>query len=273
MLVTEHGVGPGAYGVALAADGTAWTSLVEAGQLARVGPGGRVSRVSLDAEQSRPMVLTPGPDDAIWFSRGDGHIGRVDPAGAVSALPVPTRSGSPYGLCTGPDRTIWYTLLAADRIGAVTLGGEIEEYPLTAGTMPSLIAAGPDGALWCTLDQAGAIARVTRPAASRLTRYRRRARHRSASMVAPRRCGSRRSARARSDASFQTGGSRSSRFPTARAARMRSPPPLMEGAGPRCGPPALSSGSTAMATWPKRSASSPELNPTELRLPPTDPCG
>jgi len=83
MIVTEYDVGPGAYGVALAADGAAWTSLVERGELARVGPGGDVSRISLPDAQSRPMVLAPGPDGAVWFSRGDGQLGRVDSAGAV----------------------------------------------------------------------------------------------------------------------------------------------------------------------------------------------
>jgi virginiamycin B lyase len=41
MLVTEYDVGPGAYGVALAADGAVWTSLTGRGELARVGPDGR----------------------------------------------------------------------------------------------------------------------------------------------------------------------------------------------------------------------------------------
>jgi len=93
MIVTEYEVGPGAYGVALGADGAAWTSLTGRGELARVGPDGQVSRVSLDSEQSRPMVLARGPDDAIWFSRGDGQIGRADPAGTVTR-----RSASSPGL-------------------------------------------------------------------------------------------------------------------------------------------------------------------------------
>jgi len=34
------------------------------------------------------MVLAPGPDGAIWFSRGDGQLGRADAVGAVSSVPV-----------------------------------------------------------------------------------------------------------------------------------------------------------------------------------------
>ena len=163
--VTEYDVGPGAYGVALAADGAAWTSLVERGELVRVGPDGQVSRIKLEAG-SRPMVLARGPDGAIWFSRGDGHIGRVGgagtgSAGAVSAVPVLSRAGSPYGLCAGPDGTLWYTLIAADRIGRIGPDGTVEEFGLAAGSMPSLITAGPDGALWFTQNQANAIGRIT----------------------------------------------------------------------------------------------------------------
>ena len=80
-----------------------WTSLVERGELARLAPGGRVSRVPLDPVDCRPIVLAPGPDAAVWFSRGDGRIGRVAPGGAVSSVPVLTPAGSPYGLCVGPD--------------------------------------------------------------------------------------------------------------------------------------------------------------------------
>ena len=47
-------------------------------------------------------------------------------------MPVLTPEGSPYdGLCAGPGQTLWYTLLAADRIGRITLGGRVEEFPRT----------------------------------------------------------------------------------------------------------------------------------------------
>jgi virginiamycin B lyase len=103
MFVTEYDVGPGAYGVAVDADGAVWTTAVERGELVRLDPNGARSRVRLDGGQSRPMVPVIGPDRAVWFSRGDGSIGRVDPSGSVSSVPVLTPEGSPYGLCAGPD--------------------------------------------------------------------------------------------------------------------------------------------------------------------------
>jgi len=104
MIVTGYDVGPGAYGVALAADGAAWTSLVERGELARVGPGGDVSWISLPDAQSRPIVLAPGPDGAIWFSRGDGSW-------AGSTRPGPSRR------CRYPNPTAHPTGCAPARTG------------------------------------------------------------------------------------------------------------------------------------------------------------
>ena len=61
MLVTEYDVGPGAYGVAVAADGAVWTSLTGRGELARVGPDGQVSRIRLDAGAEPPHGAGPRP--------------------------------------------------------------------------------------------------------------------------------------------------------------------------------------------------------------------
>lgn len=156
MRVTEHEVGPGAYGVGIAADGAVWTSLVPSGELVRLDPDGTSARIELDSPQSRPMVLTSGTDGDLWFSRGDGFLGHIDPAGTISALPV-TTSATPYGICAGPEQTLWYTLVDADRVGRRAADGQTEEFTVPAGSMPSLLAAGADGTLWLTLNQANAV--------------------------------------------------------------------------------------------------------------------
>jgi virginiamycin B lyase len=161
VQITEHHVGPGAYGVAVTADGTVWTSLVEQGELVRLDPDGAPTTIRLDSGTSRPMVLSSGPDNAVWFSRADGALGRVDHAGHVSSWPVLTAGSQPYGVCTGSDDAVWYTLLDADRIGHIAADGRAEEFPLPPGSMPSMICPGPDGALWVTLNQANAICRCS----------------------------------------------------------------------------------------------------------------
>jgi virginiamycin B lyase len=107
MRITEHEVGPGAYGVAITADGAVWTSLVERGELARLDPDGACTRVALDSPLSRPMVLTNGTDGDLWFSRGDGFLGHIDRTGSMSSRPVLTTSATPYGVCAGPEQTLW----------------------------------------------------------------------------------------------------------------------------------------------------------------------
>ncbi|WP_147916091.1 virginiamycin B lyase [Ruania zhangjianzhongii] len=154
--MTEHEVGPGAYGVGIAADGAVWTSLVPGGELVRLDPDGRSARIELDSPQSRPMVLTSGTDGDLWFSRGDGFLGHIDHAGTISSHPL-TTSATPYGICAGPEQTLWYTLVDGDRVGRMTADGHAEEFPVPAGSMPSLLSAGADGTLWLTLNQANAV--------------------------------------------------------------------------------------------------------------------
>jgi len=162
MVVTEHQIGQGAYGVAIAPDGTVWTTRVGGGELVALRRDGEIVRFRLYSEHSRPMVITCDPEGSLWFSRGDCAIGRIDASGGITSHSVLTADGSPYGLCLGPDRrSVWYTLIAADRIGRITADGRIDEFPVPGGGMPSLITAGPDGALWFTLNQADAIGRIT----------------------------------------------------------------------------------------------------------------
>jgi virginiamycin B lyase len=162
MVITEHQIGPDAYGVAITPDGTVWTTLVNRGEVAALYPDGNIARVSLGSELSRPMIIICDPAGSLWFSRGDGAIGRIEATGSIVSQPVPTADGSPYGLCLGPDgESVWYTLIAGNRIGRIKPDGRIDEFPVAGGGMPSLITAGPDGALWFTLNQADAIGKIT----------------------------------------------------------------------------------------------------------------
>ncbi|MET7751902.1 hypothetical protein [Micromonospora sp. NPDC005367] len=78
FLVSEAGAGP--YGVTTGPDGASWLTLVHAGAVARMSADGEVRTWSLGAPESRPLIITPGPDDALWFTRSgadrpDQHIG------------------------------------------------------------------------------------------------------------------------------------------------------------------------------------------------------
>jgi virginiamycin B lyase len=159
----------GPYGVTLVG-GELWTTLVHAGVVARV-LGDDIERFDLGAPGSRPTLIVPGPDGAVWFTRnGDDRIGRIGADGVVSAVvvsaaPVSDAPGSaagssPYGLCVGPDGALWFTLMNTDRIGRVSVDGDVTEYPIgTSGGFPAMITADED--LWFTLNQGNAIGRMT----------------------------------------------------------------------------------------------------------------
>ena len=159
MSVTEFSIaGPndGPYGVAVA-KGEVWTTLVHAGVVARLSG----ERLDLEAVGSRPSVIVPGPDDAVWFTRsGDDRIGRIATGSReVAAIEVPG-GGSPYGICIGPDDAVWFTLMNTDQIGRLTADGEVSTYPIgTTGAFPAMITAAEE--LWFTLNQGNAIGRMT----------------------------------------------------------------------------------------------------------------
>jgi virginiamycin B lyase len=118
--------------------------------------------------------FTQGPDGAIWFTIGcpyipcpnayDG-IGRIAPNGFITQYPLPPsslpRGNAPFGITTGPDGALWFTELAANKIGRLTVGGLLTEYPLSTPDGPYDITTGSDGALWFTVTNGSMIGRIT----------------------------------------------------------------------------------------------------------------
>ena len=71
------------------------------------------------------------------------------------------QAGGPHDIVAGPDHNLWFTESIANRIGRITVNGDVTEFPIpSAGSGPSGIVAGPDGNLWFTEAAAGKIARI-----------------------------------------------------------------------------------------------------------------
>src|SRR5262249_62420493 len=51
----------------------------------------------------------------------------------------------PYGIASGPDGALWFTEFQENKVGRMTLAGQVMEFPVGAG--PVAILAGADGAL------------------------------------------------------------------------------------------------------------------------------
>ncbi|GAA5120109.1 Vgb family protein [Pseudonocardia adelaidensis] len=161
-MLTRTAVGaPGAgpYAVAVDAAGVTWTTLVHAGQVARIPPGGPPELHDLGNPDARPSLLALAPDGAVWVTRGgDDRIDHIRADGTRSSFAVGT---GPYGIALGPDGDVWFTAIAADAIGRLTPDGSVALTQVPGDTgMPAMITPGPDGAMWFTLNRVGALGRV-----------------------------------------------------------------------------------------------------------------
>lgn len=109
------------------------------------------------------LVLTPGPDGAVWFTEKQAAtIGRITPRGVVHLYPLPPPvpgGGSPpvIGIAAGSDGALWFAS-AAPYAGRLTTAGAFSWFPMPTGSI--WVAAGPDGNLWF-VELNGHIARVT----------------------------------------------------------------------------------------------------------------
>jgi len=73
-----------------------------------------------------------------------------------------TASSSPFGIAAGPDGNLWFAESNAGKIGRITPGGTVTEYPTSAANSgPFGITAGPDGNLWFTEQTGNKIGRIT----------------------------------------------------------------------------------------------------------------
>lgn len=92
--------------------------------------------------------IAVGPDGNFWFPTVGGIV-RMTPSGEMTLFPTPTPiSGGYSSITAGPDGRMWFMSQMDGRIGAITTGGVVTEYPVPAGTFLRGITAGADGNLW-----------------------------------------------------------------------------------------------------------------------------
>jgi RHS repeat-associated protein len=88
----------------------------------------------------------------VTATNGGGSLTAKVALGAVHEPPgeYPVAAGShPSAITLGPDGNMWFTEEEATKIGKVTNGGIVTEYPLPSeDEEPDSIATGPDGNLW-----------------------------------------------------------------------------------------------------------------------------
>jgi streptogramin lyase len=77
-------------------------------------------------------------------------------------LSSPILKAQPFHyIAPGPDKNLWFTESAKNKIGRITTGGTITEFPIpTPSSIPRGIAPGPDKNLWFTESSGNDIGQV-----------------------------------------------------------------------------------------------------------------
>src|ERR1700722_1251167 len=132
-----------------------------------------------DQQFTTVQAIAGGPDGALWYTKQGcpscvpaipDTIGRITTAGVVTAeYPLPAPNSYPYAITNGPDTAGGFTELGCAgctpatpaKIGTITPGGVITEYPLAGNTNPTSITSGPDAAVWFTENDANKIGRIS----------------------------------------------------------------------------------------------------------------
>ena len=147
----------GVFHFANGADGRIWFSEFSTNNVGALTTAGVVTEYPMPA-LSQPNGITLGPDGNMWTGGYGGVLLKVTTAGTFTAYPI---AGAHIGILTvGPDNNIWFTDYGNNKVGFITTGGAITQFPLPSGTSPFGIAKGADGTLWVA-DGNGAILKVT----------------------------------------------------------------------------------------------------------------
>jgi len=117
---------------------------VSGNKIGRMTTDGTVTEYPLPNANSGPLLITNGPDGALWFTesgpdnyngtpQGGNRIGRITTSGDITEYAVPTANSQPWGIATGSDGNIWFTENRFYKIGKLTVA--------TAPAAPTGLAA------------------------------------------------------------------------------------------------------------------------------------
>ena len=89
-------------------------------------------------------------------------VSRPAHAQTFTEFRIPTARSQPGYITLGADGALWFTELAGNKIGRITITGEISEFSIpTPKSQPYSIAAGPDGNVWFVEFAGNKIGRIT----------------------------------------------------------------------------------------------------------------
>jgi virginiamycin B lyase len=138
----------GAYGVAIAADGTVWVSLQNGTQLMRIAPDGTAKTFDLPRPGAVPTDVAVGPDGAVWFLEFRANrVGRYKDE-QFFELEVGTDNAGLSGIAVAPGGDVWFGLMRRASLGRLR-DGRIEVFSLPReNARPYSVAVDRDGNVW-----------------------------------------------------------------------------------------------------------------------------
>jgi len=112
-------------------DGALWFTQRTADAIGRIMPSGAVKEYQLAPTfpaGSTPEEITVGPNGNLWFTLLFGNaIGELNPTnGKIKTFPLPHANSQPLGI-TSSASVLWFTERKGDRIGQITVTGQITE--------------------------------------------------------------------------------------------------------------------------------------------------
>lgn len=174
--ITEYAIkgNTSPQGITVGADSALWFTQNYSDGIGRVSVNGMITEdeVFSGSFLKDPNGITVGPDGALWFTEegsnetAGNYIGRITTSGTLTEILIPTFDSNPSSITSGPDGALWFTESNAPKIGRITTGGAITEFPASAA---NFISVGPDGALWFTETSNNKIGRIT--TANLITEY------------------------------------------------------------------------------------------------------
>ena len=155
--------------IVLGPDGALWFAEAQFNNLAWISPFGDLAEYHLNAtsNQAGGILAIAAASDAIWFTENHANrVGRVSLTGQFTEFNLPTANVQPAGIVLGPDGNFWFTesqLNGNARIGRITPGGVVTEYPIATAPSTALAIVAGQGALWFSwsTSTAGKIGRIT----------------------------------------------------------------------------------------------------------------
>lgn len=136
------------FGVAVAPDGTVWSTLQAGNALLRIGPDGVMEEIEIPTRGAGPTDIAIAPDGAVWFLQfRTNQLGRYA-GGKFTTSAVPEGIGALSGLATTADGSVWCGAMKGAAL--VRLRGEqVDVYRLPReDAKPFSLAADGQGRLW-----------------------------------------------------------------------------------------------------------------------------